>query len=116
MRNCAQIIIIVCIVAIASCAKAPRIDTSSNENLQESLEKVKAALPDEKKAAFDNAMNTITVNMILDSPSSLLAAGIARDPKVSEAIMMEVMKDLDGKTGEEVIAYAANLNKEGGEK
>ena len=89
------------ILIISACTKSePRIDTTSDESMKSSIEKVRIALPQEKKAEFDEALKILAFSSIdLKSIFTQGEAGVAN----TQAKMKE---SLNGKTGIEVITAA----------
>jgi tetratricopeptide (TPR) repeat protein len=87
---------------VAGCGK-PTIDTSSDENMKESIEKVKTSLPDEQKDDFEEALQIVAFSGI--DLSDFFATSQA-DTGATERKMKE---SLNGKTGEQVIKLAASI-------
>lgn len=70
----------------------PTIDTSSEEKMEASIQKVRASLPDEEQEEFDAALGAIMLEGLFD-------------PDIDADEMERRMKEsLDGKTASEVIA------------
>ena len=88
---------------------SPKIDTSSDETMKASIEKVRQSLPKEKKEQFDEALKILAFNQIDFKNILSAAAGFG----TTEAKIKEV---LNGKTGNEVIAEAEKIKKERKEK
>ncbi len=90
---------------LTGCGK-PTIDSSSDEKLKASVEKVKASLPDEQKEKFEEAIQVVAFSeMDLSSPFAASQADTgATERKMNEA--------LDGLTAQEVIDLAAKIESE----
>lgn len=100
---------IMAIVIATGCSK-PTVDTSSDETMKSSIAKVRESLPVEKRAEFDEALSIIAFSEI--DLKNLFASGAA-GVNVTEA---KVKQSLHGKTGDEIIAQAAQIKKEREEK
>ena len=85
----------------------PKIDTSTIDTTQESIEKVRAALPDKDKIKFDKALSIIVFSQVdIDAVFSS-----------SEIMWNEETKSiLSGKTAQEVIGAAEVIKKRREEK
>lgn len=92
-------------IVFSGCGK-PTIDTSSDESFKASMEKVKASLPEDKHNAFEEAVQ-IVVFSDLDISDFWQAAEV--DTGAAERKMKAA---LEGRTGEEIIALAAQLKAE----
>ena len=95
------IFIVVLAVLCSGCSK-PRIDATTDEGLEQSLSRVRESLPEGRRQNFDASLATI---------STVVESGIGfADVGVRVAAMEAAIKRaLNGKTGEEVIAYADDL-------
>ena len=94
---------------LAACSSEPRIDTSSDAALKKSIAKVRAALLEERKKDFDEAITALAVSNI--SFDDMMAGSVGKanaDARIKEA--------LHGKTGPEVIASAEPIIRENAER
>jgi hypothetical protein len=89
------------IVVINGCSSAPRLDTSTEEKLDASLEKMNAALTEEKRHELAQSIAILTVSRTM--PTGITTALSNDAPAVSKT---EVYQPLDGKTAEQIIAEA----------
>lgn len=109
MRAKVFILAWVVVIALAGCSD-PKIDTTSDESIKASIEKVRQSLPQDKKDDFDEALRILAFSQIdLKDIFTQGATGIGN----TEAKMKDV---LNGKTGIELIAEAARIKKERKEK
>jgi len=88
-------------VLCVGCSK-PRIDATTDDSLEQSLGRIRASLPESRRPTFDASLSTI---------STILASRIDfRAVDVGVASMQVAFKRaLNGKTGDEAIAYADDL-------
>jgi uncharacterized protein YceK len=89
----------------------PKIDTSSDESMKSSIQKVRASLPEDKRASYDDALKAVAFSHL--NLKDLMQAGMTNNTAGIEA---QMKSDLAGKTGEEVINYAEKIRKERAEK
>jgi len=94
---------------IIGCSDA-KIDTSSDESMKASIEKVRKSLPENKRGAFNEALKLLAFSQI--NLKDILAEG-ASGVGNTQAKMKEA---LNGKTGNEVIAEAERVKEERKEK
>jgi hypothetical protein len=95
--------IVLCLVASAlACASPPRIDTSSEESAAASLKRVRASLPQKVRAAFDSAVATVAL-------SHLDEEAVKEVEGRPETFGAEVLRPLNGMTGEEVLTEAQRI-------
>jgi len=94
------------VIALVSvgCAK-PRIDAKTSETLKLSLQKARDSLPVKRRAEFDGAIGTIYSSQISFDTLAKGFSGIT-------SIGANLQAALDGKTADEVIAFAEKLKKE----
>ena len=99
---------IVLVALCTGCAK-PRIDTSNDETTRRSVARVRESLPEGRRAAFDEALSAVAMSRF--DLGKLLSgqAGFG-------AMESDVKQALNGKTGDELIEYAARLANEREEK
>lgn len=95
--------LLVCLACVVGCDK-PRIDASSEHTVKASLAEVRTSLPEAKRKAFDGAIQIV----LLDKLS--LRGAVLEDgqPAVAETDE-EIWASVHGKTGDQVIAAAAEL-------
>jgi hypothetical protein len=95
---------LVVVLVSVGCAK-PRIDAKTSETLKQSLQKVRDSLSVKRRAEFDGAIGTIYSSQISFDTLARGFSGIT-------SIGANLQAALDGKTADEVIAYAEKLKKE----
>lgn len=98
-----------CLLAVfASFAcSSPRIDTSSDDKMKSSMERVRSSLPEDRRAKFDEAVATIGMSKI-DLGGALAAAMAGKTPN-PEQMIGEAKAALNGKTADEIIAAADKI-------
>ncbi len=101
---------ILCLTIAAACS-SPRIDTSSDEAMKESVARVRESLAQEQRARFDTALQIIVFKDV--SLGSLFTEAAA--PGAS-GIVSSFKGLLNGKTGAEVIAAADSITRARAEK
>ncbi|HIG3257297.1 TPA: DUF6694 family lipoprotein [Klebsiella pneumoniae] len=99
------------VVLVLSGCEQPKIDTSSEESMKASIQKVRDSLPEDKRASYDDAIKVVAFSNL--NLKDLMQAGMTNNTAGIEAQMKSA---LSGKTGEEVITYADKLRKERAEK
>ena len=100
-----KLLLLVVVLALA-CAP-PKIDTSTDEKMKESIARVRESLPEGKRGEFDDALRDLAL-ADLDF-SDFMAQG--QNPN-ADLLGAKMKKRLDGKTGEQVLADAAKLKAE----
>ncbi len=90
---------------LVGCSK-PTVDTSTDESMKSSIAKVRESLPVDKRAQFDEAIQLMAFSQI--DLKSIFAEGVAGVGNL-EGKMKET---LNGKTGEQIIAEAAQIKLE----
>jgi hypothetical protein len=98
--------ILAAFVLAASGCSAPTIDTSSDEAMKASAQKVRESLPEDRRAEFDEAVQLLVFSQI--GMAEVLAGGALGAASVES----RMKSSLDGKTAEEVIAEAARIRAE----
>lgn len=97
------IVISLCVL-FAGCG-APSIDTSSDESMKQSIEKVRQSLPEAKRKDFDEAVSTMMLsNINMESVMAGAAARANMEARIKESI--------NGKTGEQIIDEATHIRAE----
>ncbi|MGH7930058.1 MAG: DUF6694 family lipoprotein, partial [Candidatus Binatia bacterium] len=96
----------VALLVLGACA-APTIDTSTDETLKQSVERVRESLPEEQRDDFDNAVRDLALADL--NIQDFLAQG--PDPSL-EALVGKMNNRLQGKTGEQILAEAKVLREE----
>src|SRR5437016_4001370 len=104
MRRSLTAVLLLLAILSAACAK-PRIDTTTDETLKRSVERVRASLPEARRSAFDTALQSVFFGQLDFAKLMTGAAGAA-------SVQADFKTALNGKTGEEVIAYAEDLKKQ----
>jgi len=93
-----------------SCSGEPKIDTSTEENMKSSIERVRQSLPEEQRSQFDEAIQILAFSEI--EFKDILSKGVTgvgtMEAKMKEAI--------NGKTGREVITAAEEVKRKRKEK
>lgn len=97
-------VVLMFVLLAAACGK-PRIDAKTEESLKRSLQKVRDSVPVKRRAEFDGAIGTIYSSQVSFDTLARGFSGIA-------SIGANLQLALDGKTADEVIAYAEKLKKE----
>lgn len=90
-------------VTLTACAD-PKIDASTDEEMKKSVLGVRGSLPEAKRVAFDNALAALAFADL--SFPDILAQGAHPN---TDIVASRMKQRLDGKTGEQVIAEAAQL-------
>lgn len=88
-----------------SACSAPRIDGASDEKFIGSVERVRASLPEARHKPFDDSLAVISTVIESRVDFSDVAIGAA-------SMRAALRRALNGKTGEEVIAYADDLKRD----
>lgn len=91
-------------LALAGCGEA-KIDGSSDAALKDSVEKVAKGLPSDKQTQFREDVVALTL-------SQVSLADVISGKKTAGSVTGDARKTLDGKTGEQVMAQAAQLRLE----
>lgn len=94
--------------ALTGCGE-PKIDGSSEQAFQTSMQKVRDSLAEDKRAAFNDAIQVIAFSQV--SMKELMQAG-SGDEGGHALIDKKIKGALAGKTGEEVIDYAHKIKQE----
>ncbi|NHB86459.1 DUF6694 family lipoprotein [Photorhabdus tasmaniensis] len=89
---------------LAGCDNQPRIDASNEIALKMSIEKVRDALPGDKKAKFDESIQAAMFNSI--DFNDLAKSGANGDIK---ELKRKFYKSLDGKTADQLITEAEGI-------
>lgn len=79
----------------------PRVDTSTDEAMEASLKEVRESLPENQRAEFDSALQTLAMSRV--DFAELLSTGKAPD---AEAAARDLKSTLHGKTAGEIVAAA----------
>lgn len=90
--------------ALTGCGEA-KIDGSSDAALKDSVDKVAKGLPSDKQTQFREDVVALTL-------SQVSLADVISGKKNAESVTGDARKVLDGKTGEQVMAQAAQLRLE----
>jgi len=85
---------------------APKIDTSTDESMKQSSQKVREALPEEKRSEFDKALQVLAFSQI--SIKDIFSGGVAEVGNLEG----KMKRSLHGKTAQEVISEADKLQLE----
>jgi hypothetical protein len=100
-----KLTIFIAVVAILACA-ASKVDTSTNESMKKSIERVRESLPEEKRVDFDNAIRDLAL-------ADLNFQEIMAQGSPSADILTSKMKQrLNGKTGQQILSDAAKLRED----
>lgn len=90
-------------MVLAGCGPAT-LDGSSNEAMQESTKAVKESLSAQEQARFEASLQTILMDRAMPGGSALAAARMD-----SGQAAADLMRELDGKSAEQVIAMADSI-------
>lgn len=101
-------VVIAVALALSGCGK-PKIDASNDETMKASIQKVRQSLPEDKRVAYDNALELIVFGGI--NFRHLMQPGAD-----ASSVKDGIKNQLSGKTGEDVISYADNIRKVQAEK
>jgi hypothetical protein len=96
----------VAVFSLSSC-QGPRIDGSSSRRLEESLEKMREAMPESQRGAFDEALRQYFLVRI--SQEYTYPAGIAA---IVKGDLQELRQELDGMTAAQFMQKSAEVLKE----
>lgn len=88
---------------LQGCA-APTVDTSTDESMRSSIQRVRDSLPEDRRAEFDAAIQTLMMSEI-DLPEAFAAALAGKAPTADD-IATGMKAALDGKTADEIITAA----------
>ncbi|MEQ9867444.1 DUF6694 family lipoprotein [Pectobacterium aroidearum] len=94
------------VLSLVGCNE-PKIDASTNDSMKASISKVRESLPESKRSQFDEALKVAVFSQI--NFKELMQAGMTNNSSVIEEKMKQ---SLNGKTGEQIISYAATLKLE----
>ena len=89
---------------LAGCGK-PKVDTSTDQRMRESLEKVRASLPEARRSEFDESLKTLALAKV-DGLGDLFALA------QTGALEQQAKAQLAGKTALEIIAEAHRVEAE----
>ena len=98
---------IVCGSLLTAACGPPRIDNSTEEQLEASLETVREALSEEEREEFNAAVQTLAFEGL--SLGGLLSDGASFDP---DSLVRKIGGKLEGKTADEVVAEAERVRHE----
>lgn len=93
----------------------PKVDTSTDESMKASLQKVKESLPEDKRQEFSDATSTILMNSI-DMKAMMAGAFSGNGDAVATQQADKAKAALNGKTGEEIISEAKAIQAERAKK
>ncbi len=93
------------LLTLAACSK-PTIDTSTDETMKASIEKVKNSLSDDKKEKFDEAMKIVAFSNV--DFKDLFAGGAL----AANGLEGKMKQSLQGKTADDIIAQAESIKQE----
>jgi hypothetical protein len=103
----ATCLIVMLVMLSAAACGAPRIDTSSDEKMTASMERVRASLPPDRRARFDGAIAIVGMSNI-DLASAMADAMAGKTPS-AERMLGDTKAALNGKTADEIIAAADTI-------
>jgi hypothetical protein len=98
-----------CLVAVCAsfACSSPRIDTSSDDKMKSSIERVRSSLPEDRRAKFDAAIATVGMSNI-DFGRAMADAMTGKTPN-ADRMLGDVKTALNGKTADEIIAAADKI-------
>ena len=99
MRGAISLLIFLSLL-LASCS--PRINTSSKNNMESSIEKVRQFLPENKRGKFDVSLQMLIYSQMFN---------ISEEGYPTTNSELNIEKSINGKTGQEIITLAENLQK-----
>lgn len=102
-----KVAISVCALSLFACA-APRVDTSTDESVKKSIERVRGSLPEEKRADFDNAIRDLA---LADFKLQDIMAQQGGNLSVDD-LAVKMKRRLQGKTGDQILSEAAKLRED----
>ncbi|QLR43072.1 hypothetical protein HV346_10465 [Enterobacter sp. RHBSTW-00994] len=102
------------VLLLSGCDK-PKVDTSTDESMKTSLQKVKESLPEDKRQAFSDAATTIMMSNV-DMKAVMAGAFSGNGDAIATAQAEKVKAALNGKTGEEIISEAKAIQAERAKK
>jgi hypothetical protein len=91
------------VIALLGCS-SPKVDSSTDESLKKSLERVRGSLPEEKRADFDSAIRDLAFADL--NIRDIMAQGANQS---SDALASKMKQRLNGKTGEQILSEATKL-------
>lgn len=100
-------IILSCVLAALSGCATPTIDTSTDQSMKESVERVRSSLPEDKRQDFDNALRELALADL--NLQDLMAQGTNSN---ADALTSKMKQRLNGQTGVQILAAAATLREE----
>lgn len=100
-----KLLFLALVLLLAGCSD-PKIDASSDEAMEKSVEEIRKDLPKDRKKAFDEALQIVALRDL--DLKDLFEDGMLGTKKSTA----KIREALDGKTGEEVIAEAEKVKKE----
>jgi hypothetical protein len=98
------------LVLLTACNLDPKIDASSEANLQKSIQKIMKSLPQEEQAQFEESIRLIMFSNV-ESLSDMVAMG-----QNTEVMMGGFMAKVDGKSAKEIIQMGNDVRKKRGER
>jgi hypothetical protein len=98
--------LMIAILFIPAACGCPKIDTSSDEALKASIQKVRESLSEDRRTIFDEALQIIAFNDLNSKPSFLTG------PCAINLTEPRIRRVIQGKTGEEIIQQAEQIKKE----
>lgn len=106
MRQSSRIVVAIGLLALGLTACTKKLDTSSPEAVRTSLERMRASLPPEKLTKFNEAILVLSSNKLLGGGTQGFDGVLAMAGKDPNQLIAETLKDLHGKTADEIIAAA----------
>jgi len=89
---------------------APKVDTSTDASMKQSIERVRASLPEGKRADFDKAVTEVAYADL--SVETIVTQRFSLSPQ-NAAVQAMIKKSLNGKTGKQILTEAAKFREEG---
>jgi hypothetical protein len=94
-------------IALVVACSTPKVDTSTDDSMKKSIERVRGSLPEEKRADFDQAVRSLAF------ASLNLQDIMAHGANTSTYTLVSKMKEtLNGKTGDQILSEATKLREE----
>lgn len=110
MKTTVEVTLTIAVMVLLAGCGEPVVNTSTEANMETSIEKVRNALPVERRAKFDEALQVISFNQF-DFGSMLSEAFAGGQPNMDRAVT-NIHAMIEGRTGEEIIQLADKVVRE----
>jgi len=109
MRQPSRIVTSIALLGLCVAGCARRLDTTSPETVKTSLARMRASLPPEKLAKFNESVMVLAGSSLFDGAGQGLGGLLAMAGKDPNQVLAEALKDLNGRTADEIIAAADKI-------